>query len=229
MSDELRALRDDAPDDALDGPRRRSWRWPIMSGIVVATALIAFWVFVMHNGRREGAAELPVIHADQHPEKVRPDQPGGVPVPDRDPLVLDKDHAAAAPRVEQLLPPPETPLPPATTQPPTAAAPPAPVAPAPSVAATAIEPPPPLPMRKTLRLQLGALKTREAALAEWKRLKTRYAETLGPLLPITERADLGKRGIMFRLLAGPVSDADAAAGLCSALKKQGQGCIIVKP
>jgi len=51
---------------------------------------------------------VPVIGPDAGPVKVIPDNPGGVTVPDQDKVILNGDKAQ--PKVEQLLPPPETPL-----------------------------------------------------------------------------------------------------------------------
>ncbi len=60
--------------------------------------------------------EIPVIRADITPMKVRPENPGGLQVPDRDKLVYNRiqNGGSATPEratVERLLPPPETPLP----------------------------------------------------------------------------------------------------------------------
>ena len=52
---------------------------------------------------------LPVIAADTTPVKVRPEEPGGVDVPDRDKYVY-KSLTEEEPEAEQLLPPPEEPM-----------------------------------------------------------------------------------------------------------------------
>ncbi|HUE19204.1 MAG TPA: SPOR domain-containing protein [Stellaceae bacterium] len=83
-------------------------------------------------------AQVPVIAPDAGPDKSVPDNPGGMAVPDQDKIILNGD--SATPKVEQLLPPPETPLPP-----PVVAAPATPVAPpiaAPSGAAPVVLVPP---------------------------------------------------------------------------------------
>ncbi len=43
------------------------------------------------------------------------------------------------------------------------------------------------------------------------------------------RADLGRRGIFYRLRAGPVGDRKAAAAICRTLAKRKLGCMVVKP
>lgn len=58
------------------------------------------------------AAPIPVVRAVAGPVKVRPKDPGGKWIPDRDKSVYDLiDETTGEARVEQLLPPPETPLP----------------------------------------------------------------------------------------------------------------------
>src|SRR5207248_11241311 len=61
-----------------------------------------------HGGVITGAADVPLIRADERPTKVRPEKPGGMEVPDRDKLIYTQKRAA----VEHLLPPPEKPMPP---------------------------------------------------------------------------------------------------------------------
>jgi hypothetical protein len=80
--------------------------------------------------------QVPVIAPDAGPDKVVPENPGGMAVPDQDKIILNGD--SAAPKVEQLLPPPETPLPP-----PVVATPPAPIVPAPPAPPAEATPQPP--------------------------------------------------------------------------------------
>jgi hypothetical protein len=141
------------------------------AGIAVFAGII--W-YAYSQGNKAGTESVaPVLHADQSPTKVRPEQPGGMEVPHQDKLVYDrlnpgKDSEAG---VERLLPPPEEPLarpkaaeaapepagadgdlPPEETRPaapapaaPVAAAPAQPAAPAPQPAAPA--PAAPVPAR----------------------------------------------------------------------------------
>jgi cell division septation protein DedD len=148
--------------------------------------------------------------------------------------------AAATPTAESAqiaaapapVPPPPAPAPapaptPAPAPPHIAAAPPSP--PAPSIAAA----PPPAAARavegKGYRLQLGAVRSPEAAKQEWERLKKRYTDVLGPLSFAAQRVDLGERGVFYRIQAGPVADAAKAERDCSELKRRGAGCILVRP
>ena len=44
--------------------------------------------------------------------------------------------------------------------------------------------------------------------------------------PDVERADLGDKGIYYRLRLGPFASRDAAADYCLGLKDRGQDCIV---
>src|SRR3954452_24900076 len=71
------------------------------TALITVTAMAVFagglW-FAYVEGARHGAApqpaatgeNVPLIRADQLPTKVKPDQPGGMDVPDRDKLVFSE-------------------------------------------------------------------------------------------------------------------------------------------
>lgn len=101
------------------------------------------------------------------------------------------------------------------------------VAPSPVVAAM-----PPAPRSASgsgYRLQLGAVRSEDAAKQEWQRLQKSQSDVLGKLGVTVERADLGEKGIFYRIQAGPITDANEAAQSCTALKNRNVGCILVKP
>lgn len=75
-------------------------------------------------------------------------------------------------------------------------------------------------------VQLGAVRTEEAAKAEWTRLQAKYRRQLGSLQPQIERADLGARGIYWRIRGGSVTEAEGKS-ICEALKAAGQSCLVV--
>src|SRR5260370_18649153 len=105
-------------------PRRRL-RGPLLILVVMALSAGGLWV-AYNNSQTRAPGDVPVIQADQGTTKTRPQQPGGMAIPDQDKLVYNQGKAS--PQVEKLLPPPELPLPrPAPTG---AAGPPDPAAPA---------------------------------------------------------------------------------------------------
>jgi cytoskeletal protein RodZ len=78
------------------------------------------------------------------------------------------------------------------------------------------------------RVQLAAVKSEQAAAAEWSRIEKANPE-LAQLTMIPTRVDLGEKGVFYRVQAGPLADAAAAERLCTGLKERKQGCLVVKP
>lgn len=129
---------------------------------------------------------------------------------------------------EAMSPPPAAPEPmPSEME--TAATPPAS---APAEPATgnfaAATPGPETPRRITYRIQLGALRDRSVARERWGKLRSAYPDLLGDLVPHFERADLGDRGIFYRLQVGPFTAKTLAVSRCEELKKRKLGCFIVR-
>ncbi|HJO98062.1 MAG TPA: SPOR domain-containing protein [Rhodospirillales bacterium] len=93
-------------------------------GLLVALVLIpvflgaagwAAWHYLGDLLIVEDAYDVPLVLADPGPVKVRPENPGGMQVPDQDKLVYDRMRGdEKPPQVESLLPRSETPLPPPT-------------------------------------------------------------------------------------------------------------------
>lgn len=79
------------------------------------------------------------------------------------------------------------------------------------------------------RVQLAAVRSRAQAEAEWKRLSGKYPDILASLELHVARADLGAKGVFYRLRAGPLHGQQAARRVCDALAKRKVGCLIVPP
>jgi hypothetical protein len=75
------------------------------------------------------------------------------------------------------------------------------------------------------RIQLGSVRSEEAARQEWDRIKRSNSDLLGNLSVAPVRADLRDKGVFFRIQAGPVTDADR---ICRELKQRNIGCIIAQ-
>ena len=76
-------------------------------------------------------------------------------------------------------------------------------------------------------VQLASVKDEAAAKAEWKKMQAAHS-VLAPLSMHIERADLGPKGVFYRIQGGPVVEAEARQ-ICKAItsKKPG-GCLVVK-
>jgi len=289
------------PDDARAGyparygrPRRRL-RYVLLAVVAV---IFAAGAAMLYRGGRHTTTEggIPLIQADGNPTKRRPDQPGGMTIPNQDKLIYNPGQT----QVERLLPPPEQPLPrpvaPPAPEPSVTPMPPAPATapipnappqqaevtpppaappvvvpePAPVVLTPAVEPPKPAsptppaarppvvaaapatvappPTKPTptppaaapapaapaptgkggYKLQIGAVRSTEEAQKEWDRLKKANADVLGALKADAVRADLGDKGIFYRIQAGTITGEAAAQQACNTLKQRKVGCILVK-
>lgn len=80
-----------------------------------------------------------------------------------------------------------------------------------------------------IRLQLASVPNESDVDGEWKRLKKRIGAPLAGLDLHVERADLGSKGIYYRLQAGPFADRSAATSACQDIKAAGGDCLIVGP
>jgi hypothetical protein len=232
--------------------------------IVMAAFAGGLWFAYSQGARRSTGAvadgDVPLIRADPRPTKVKPEEPGGMQVPDRDKLIYAQTRSGQLrPAVEHLLPPPEKPLPRPTAPPPAAAAPPAIAAPqlaAAPPADPALPPPPvkpqaqhaalPKPAHQAAasaapkpavarpsagpgaRIQLGSVRSEDQARQEWSRIMSRNADLLGGLTATPIRADLGDKGVYWRIQAGPVGDPAKAERLCGELRQRSVGCILVR-
>ncbi len=276
----------------------RNFSIKLFSSLVLLTVVVGGGAWYFYGQQLVGGGdEAPLIRAAEGPVKVRPDNPGGMAVPDRDKLVYDRMQGLENQPVERLLPPPETPLAPPGTEtvgktleemasvpaaapPPTpepaarpttaevlAARPPSPPPPALEAAVKkpiaaikqkeAVKPKPPAAKPKAekkaatpaakpetlmartaqpqkapakfYRVQLAAVRTPERAREEWARLQKKHSALLGLLSLSLTRADLGAKGIFYRLRAGPLATQSAARGLCRELAKRKVGCLIIRP
>lgn len=77
------------------------------------------------------------------------------------------------------------------------------------------------------RIQIASLPTEDGAWAGWKDLQAKYKDQLNGLTPVVESADLGTKGIYYRVRVGPFADVAAATTRCDALKQAGLDCLVV--
>ncbi len=78
-------------------------------------------------------------------------------------------------------------------------------------------------------IQLASVLSEAAAQAEWKRIASKNKTLLGAYQPLITKADLGERGVFYRLRAGPLADKAAADALCASLEEAKVGCIVIRP
>jgi len=254
--------------------RRGLGYFTLFVGAAAGIAMVGVGLFAYKAGERRGAEGVaPVIVAGSGPDKVRPDQPGGMDVPNRDKQIYDRltpDRGQQPARVERLLPPPETPMAPPkqvapvaqSTPPGQAPAPPqvpelspsdsfsSPVTPASNAAPTVPASSPHVAVKPTTptqtsaaakvaavqpaaggayRVQIGALRSEEDAQKTIAQAKRNGGEVLAGFSFDVKRADLGEKGVYYRVQVGPLADASAASSLCDRLKDRKVGCMVVRP
>ncbi|MFA6021821.1 MAG: SPOR domain-containing protein [Rhodospirillales bacterium] len=76
-------------------------------------------------------------------------------------------------------------------------------------------------------VQLGAIKEESAAARQWGQIQKANSDLLGGMSLDVQRADLGAKGIFYRLRAGSLDSKEAAKTLCQQLEARKQGCIVV--
>lgn len=250
------------------------WRMLAIGGglaaVLAVGAAIAWGI-----SRSGGSRSVPLIEADPRPFKVRPDDPGGLRVPNQDELIFERNRGGAPSAGARLAPEPEGPrldaLRAQVAQPTQqAAAPSAPAAPAAAPAtpaaprqaangapaapsgqrqapATTAAPPATAPAAQapaatpaaaparpapapngTIRVQLGALTSEEAARAEWDRLARRHADLLGAFRPQVVRFEREGQPTLYRLRTGGFADVAAAQSFCEQARAKQMPCTIIR-
>jgi hypothetical protein len=226
----------------------------IAGSVLAAGAVIAALVWGFSRGSSRNA---PLIEADARPIKIRPDNPGGLRVPNQDELIFDRNRGARSaapgglapeaenPRVDQLrfqlaeraaqeaarnAPPPASPAP---AQP---AAPATPSAPATASALNAPSLPAPVPATAErfapvangrVQVQLGALPSETGARGEWDRLQKRVPEFLGNRRVSLAPFDREGQTPLYRIRTGGFADAATARAFCEEMKTRSIPCMVI--
>jgi cell division protein FtsN len=241
---------DEEFDDFEEGEGRGRLLIFAVLGILILGGLGALAYYAYERGAASTATAPVVIRADESPVKVAPEDPGGLEVPHQDKLVYDRlegqlpaDDGAGPP--ERLMPSPEQPMdmealrgglketaPAANVAAVSAPASPPQAAPVPIPAPA--QPAAPLvpsasqaaPSNSPFVIQLAALRSEAEAKTLFARLSQGHSDILAGLSADIERAELGPKGVFYRLRLVPLADRAAADSLCAKLKARGQECIV---
>jgi tetratricopeptide (TPR) repeat protein len=76
-------------------------------------------------------------------------------------------------------------------------------------------------------VQIASASSEEAAWTTWKNMQKRF-KVLGSKSPVVVRADLGAKGIFYRVRLAGFDDQNGAKSECSALKTKGISCFVSK-
>ena len=77
-------------------------------------------------------------------------------------------------------------------------------------------------------LQIGAYRSQSDADGAWKSYQAKHAALLSGFGPNVQKADLGDKGVWYRLRVGSFADKDAATAMCDRLKAEGAACFPAK-
>lgn len=175
--------------------------------ILMLVIAVAFGGFVW---QLYSAPEIPRIAAEPGPYKMAP-PPEAASAPDvaeqgafNDALEGRTEIAAATPRAG-----------------PEAVAEPAPASGAPQLAAA-----PQFSANGPFVAQLAALQSEAAVEQAWRRLASRAPQLFAAARLDIQRADLGQRGIYYRVRAGYFADRANASRFCERIRQMGQDCIV---
>lgn len=75
-------------------------------------------------------------------------------------------------------------------------------------------------------VQLSSQRAPEAAWSVWKKLSAKYDRLLAGSDPLVYKADLGDRGVYYRLRVHKIGSRHAAQRLCNRLKARGTSCFV---
>lgn len=77
------------------------------------------------------------------------------------------------------------------------------------------------------RVQVAAFRSEEAAETAWKKSRQSEPALYADADRHIQRADLGAKGVFYRLRVGSFDDRDKASAYCDAIKASGSNCIVV--
>jgi cell division septation protein DedD len=214
----------------------------ILGGLAGSAALAAVIIWAMGQ---MGPRGVPLVEPDPRPFRVRPDSTG-TPAPPPQATILDRNARPERPGEQRLAPGPEQPrpegiraqsaaqnaaqarpaAPPAAAPAATPSAQPRQAQPAPATATQAAPARQAAAAQGRVSIQLGALRSEEAARQEWDRLRARVPELAGRTPAIT-RFEREGQPTLWRLRVGGLADRDAARALCGQVQARGGACNVV--
>ncbi len=218
------------PFDARDYSGKRAMRLLII--FVVALLLAAFLLFKLYyDGTRDRNAP-PRINAEKTPFKVELENPGGAVTPNQDKTIYDvmngrvkEEVVVPAQSAELPINMPDkativveddTPI----VKPPVVRDIPAP---------KPVSPATPLAIDSDYVVQIASVRTRDDAERLWNELNQKFNAGL-PRATYADirRADLGDRGIFYRLRVAGLESKGSAEHLCDRLKSHNQACFVTR-
>ena len=77
-------------------------------------------------------------------------------------------------------------------------------------------------------VQLASVRSDQDARQGWARMQKAHAELLADLVLDVQRADLGDRGIFYRIRTGPFPNRATAQDMCAQIKAAKLDCLVTR-
>ena len=213
-------------------------------GFLLFLAFIVSRLFASGTRDRD---QTPRITADNTPYKEEPKDPGGIETPDQDKKIYDvlkgdkvETNIKTVPVTEEPLARPKADKPAANIvikekpklepkpEPKKVAPPNKTKTPAPTASKKPAVKPKPVKTGDYV-VQVASLRSQAEAQAMWNKLKSKMGGTLSAdYYADIKRADLGARGVYYRLRIGGIGGHEMAKSVCQKLKANNQDCIVTK-
>ena len=204
----------DGEDGDIDSSRLPRF---IVAALLSLAGLAATVWFGYEGSVSRGNGELVVIGPPPGAVRTRPDLPGGTAAPFTGLKVYDPPQTPQAEAEASRLSPVnsgETDLASANL---TSGA--APESPSRAAAAQ--------PVGQAVEyLQIGAYPTQQLADKAFRQFRAAHGDLAGSLLPDIKKADLGEKGVWYRLRIGPFAGKDSATAICDKMKSEGVTCLL---
>ena len=222
--------------------RKKFFKWHLIAlAFFVSILAFVFTLLLVFDGD-DNNEQIVTISATPHPVKIKPEQPGGMKIPNQDKLIYSVINSEDIPtKVENLFPEPEKPVLPdileqfSDKQPKTETE-------------TITEPEKePLPKKEVLVLPKQAPKKETAVVEEqqwrvqlistakqstaeklWKEVSQKHKALLSDMSHSVVSAEIAGKGTFYRLQVGYFATRDMANALCEKLKAKKQECVPVK-
>jgi cell division septation protein DedD len=231
----------DLQDEEIEDARARLPLLIVIALLVMASFGGVVWLAYNQGLERSLVSGPTVIDAPDTPVRTIPPEDGadqaftGLRIYD-DPIPPDEEaeSSALAQTPQEALPlePPPAPLETAEAPPPAPAPAPAAAAPAPAPAPSPTQAPATQAASAVSGgavLQVGAYPSEDLAQEAWQNFRAEHSTLVAGLSPDIQRADLGERGIWYRVRIGPYTDDAAASAACENLVANGGSCFVAAP
>ena len=225
------------------------WKRHILSIMIFIAVLGGLSVLVVFTYEKRKTSTIPaqvkIVKARNGPTKIKPENPGGMIIPDQDKEVYSRlNPIVENERVEHLLPTPEVVISDQKN--------------AKNKSANKLEeiqsnknpsnvPPLSKPtitqdnfktgkkrvmnskvVREIYRVQIASSRSEKNVKQYWLQIKTKYPKTFQNLKAFVVRARIEGKGTYFRLQLGSLNNSQSARELCQKIRNTKAGCFIVK-